>query len=104
MVTVLCVTVVTVINSAMQISSMRYCDVCVLVVTVNECAIWGLQKGGKTDTFHNFRQIYFAILDSGLVLSGLWSGRTGLWSGLDSGLYWTLVWTGLWSGLDSGLV
>ena len=86
MVTVLCVTVVTVINSAMQISSMRYCDVCVLVVTVNECVIWGLQKGGKTDTFHNFRQIYFAILDSGLVWSGL------VWSGL--------VWSGLvWSGL-----
>ena len=101
MVTVLCVTVVTVINSAMQISSMRYCDVCVLVVTVNECAIWGLQKGGKTDTFHNFRQIYFAILDSGLVLSGLWSDSGLVWS--DSGL--VRLWSGptlVWS--DSGLV
>ena len=82
---------------------MRYCDVCVLVVTVNECVIWGLQKGGKTDTFHNFRQIYFAILDSGLVWSGLvWSGL--VWSGLVwSGLVWSgLVWSGLvWS--DPGL-
>ena len=72
----------------------------------------------KTDTFHNLRQIYFAILDSGLVLSGLWSGLDSeLWTldsglvgldsglvGLDSGLDWTLVWSGLWSGLDSGLV
>ena len=47
MVTVVCVRVVTVINSALQISSNGYCDVYVKEVTVIGCAIGGLQKSGK---------------------------------------------------------
>ena len=47
MVTVVCVRVVTVINSALQISSSGYCDVYVKEVTVIGSAIGGLQKSGK---------------------------------------------------------
>ena len=50
MVTVVCVRVVTVINSALQISSSGYCDVYVKEVTVIGCAIRGSSEMSQIHT------------------------------------------------------